>query len=392
MPHTDILCITHSSWDGPKRIRHNLMREYSKRGHRVVFVEAWLTWIKLFRGTQYWRFAFNFLRPPIQTDEGITIASVPPLFPGGEWFEFIGKLNWNIVRWWLKRSVLRKLSLKKPRLFIFSNTAANLVGKFDESLSIYFCNDPFKQIFEHPSAYANLDRMENELTSCVDVVFAVSEKLVEERKRFNPNTFLIPHAVNIELFGQAMDSSLAIPYDIARCPKPVFGHVGVLNVRIDTDLMQELARMMPEASFVFVGPIIEVNAEYRAQLESLKKFKNIFFLGDKKEEELPAYLKGIDVCMIPYVRNDFTKYIKANAKFFQFVASGRPVVSTIGPADFDEDIVITATAPGQFAEALRKAISLKTKEHLLKRKRLAAQHTYGARVDEMESIFETLKR
>ena len=118
MPHTDILCITHSSWDGPKRIRHNLMREYSKRGHRVVFVEAWLTWIKLFRGTQYWRFAFNFLRHPAQTEEGIYVASMPPLFPGGEWVKFISTLNWNIVRWWLHRSILRRLSLKNPRLFI----------------------------------------------------------------------------------------------------------------------------------------------------------------------------------------------------------------------------------------------------------------------------------
>ena len=187
-----------------------------------------------------------------------------------------------------------------------------------------------------------------------------------------------------------MDDSLVVPDDLRRCPKPVFGHLGVLNVRIDVELMDELARTMPEASFVFIGPIIEVGAEYRARLDSLQQHKNIFFLGDKNEEDLPAYLKGIDVCIIPYLRNDFTKYIKANAKFHQFVASGRPVVSTIGPSDFDEDIVITATTASQFSDALRKALTFKTGRHLQKRRALAAKHTYGARVDEIESILEQI--
>lgn len=366
------------------------MREYAKRGYRVVFVEAWLTWVKLLRGTENWKFAFNFLRAPRRTEEGIYVVAAPPLFPGGEWVKFVNDVNWAIVRWWLKNLVSRKIPLKNPRLFIFSNTAGNLVGTLHESRSIYFCNDPFKQIFEYKSAYANLDRLENELTSRVDVVFAVSEKLVDERKRFNHNTFLIPHAANNEFFQTAMDDSVVVPEDLRRCPKPVFGHMGVLNVRIDIELMTELAHMMPEASFVFIGPVTEVNKEYRAQLESLQKFKNIFFLGNKKEEELPAYLKGVDVCIVPYLRNDFNKYIKANAKFYQFVASGRPVVSTIGPPDFDDDIVITATTAPQFVAALRKALTLNTERHLQKRRALAAQHTYGARVDEIEKILERL--
>ena len=368
------------------------MREYVKRGHRVVFIEAWLTWVKLLRGTRFWRSALNFLRAPRKTEDGVYVASMPPLLPGGEWVKLISDLNWAMVGWWIKTFVFGKIPLKNPRLFIFSNTAGKLVGTFGESRSIYFCNDPFKQIFEHQSAYENLDRMENELTSRVDVVFAVSEKLVDERKQFNKNTFLIPHAANVELFTRAMDDSLAVPDDLSRCPKPVFGHLGVLNVRIDIDLMEELARTMPEASFVFIGPIIEVGAEYRVRLDRLRQHKNIFFLGDKKEEDLPAYLKGIDVCIIPYLRNDFTKYIKANAKFYQFVASGRPVVSTIGPSDFDEDIVITATTAPQFADALRKALTLKTDRYLQKRRTLAGNHTYGARVDEIENILERIKK
>ena len=392
MSHADILCITLSTWDGPKRVRHNLMREYAKRGHRVIFVEVWLTWIKLFRGPMYWKAAANVFREPRLTEEGIYVAAMPPLLPGGEWVKFINDVNWSIIQWWLQRFVLRKIPLNSPRLFLFAHTAARLVGKFNESVSIYFCNDPFKQIFEFKSAHENLGRLEDELTARVDVVFAVSEKLVEERKKFNPNTFLIPHAADIELFQKAMDGSLAIPADLAACPKPVFGHIGVLNNRIDVDLLRELSRLMPQASFVLIGPVIEVMPQFRQQLDSLKSCGNIFFLGNKEEETLPSYLAGIDVCIVPYVWNDFTKYIKANAKFYQAVASGRPVVSTIGPADFDEEIVITAKTSTQFVDALRKALGMKSEKYLQKRRAVSALHTYSARVDEIEKVIGSFKR
>ncbi len=392
MSHADILCITLSTWDGPKRVRHNLMREYAKRGHRVIFVEVWLTWIKLLRGPMYWKAAANVFREPRLTEEGIYVAAMPPLLPGGEWVKFINDVNWSIIQWWLQRFVLRKIPLNSPRLFLFAHTAARLVGKFNESVSIYFCNDPFKQIFEFKSAHENLGRLEDELTARVDVVFAVSEKLVEERKKFNPNTFLIPHAADIELFQKAMDGSLAIPADLAACPKPVFGHIGVLNNRIDVDLLRELSRLMPQASFVLIGPVIEVMPQFRQQLDSLKSCGNIFFLGNKEEETLPSYLAGIDVCIVPYVWNDFTKYIKANAKFYQAVASGRPVVSTIGPADFDEEIVITAKTSTQFVDALRKALGMKSEKYLQKRRAVSALHTYSARVDEIEKVIGSFKR
>ncbi len=388
----DILCITQSPWDGPKRVRHNLMREYAKRGHRVLFVEAWLTWLKLLRGVRYWKAAANLLRGPRLTKDGVYAVMVPPHFPGGEWIRWISVLNWEITRWWLNHITQKQLPLVHPRLFIFAPQADSLVGKFHESCAVYFCNDPFKRIFPYPSAQANLEAMENELTQRVDIVLAVSEQLMEERKQHNPHTYLIPLAANVELFGKAMDDSLRIPEDLQRSPKPVFGYVGVLNTRIDVDLMQFIARQMPNASFVFVGPIIEVPRTHRRKLESLQQLKNVFFLGDKSEEDLPAYLKGVDVCIIPYLRDEVTKYIKANAKFFQYVTSGRPVVSTIGPYEFDEDIVINCSTAEEFAYALQRALTLTSEEHRLKRRALAQQHSWSARVDAIEQILSSHKK
>lgn len=283
----------------------------------------------------------------------------------------------------------RRLRLARPRLFLFAPLASSLVGRFHESCSIYFCNDPFKQIFSHPSAHASIERMENELTRNVDIVFAVSEQLVEERKRHNSKTFLVPLAADVELFARAMDDSTEVPAELTRFPKPLFGHVGVLNTRLDVNLVRTSAKELPRASFVFIGPVTEVSGELRREIESLRALPNIFFLGNKEEHELPSYLKGIDVCIIPYLRDEVTKYIKANAKFYQYVASGKPIVSTIGPYDFEDEIIINCTTAEDFVAGLQRALSLTTDDHRRKRQALSSVNSWSSRVDEIEQILST---
>ena len=387
----DILCITLSLWDGPKRVRHNLMREYAKRGHRVLFVEAALTWVKLLKGSSYWKQATLLFRGVRQTPDGVMVAIVPPFLPGGEWFEWICRLNWWTVRAWLKLFILPSLNMKSPRLFLFAPHAGSLLGGFQESRSIYFCNDPFAEMFEFPSARLNLQCMENKLTRDADVVFTVSERLTEERQRHNANTHLIPLAADTALFSKALDEATPIPEELQRLPRPIIGHMGVINTRIDIELVRQVAKLLPEASFVFVGPILELGRQMRQDLLGLRSCGNVHFLGDKPEELLPSYCKAIDVCIVPYLRDDVTKYIKANAKFFQYVASGRPVVSTIGPADLAEEIVRTAVGPEQFVGAIRAALGQRTPEARAKRLAFARKNSWEERVDRIEDILNSMR-
>ena len=391
-PREDILCITLSFWDGPKRVRHNLMREYVKRGHRVLFVEAALTWVKLLKGVSYWKQAARIFRGVRQTPDGVLIAMAPPFLPGGEWVEAICRFNWWMVRVWLNLFILPSLQMKSPRLFLFAPHAGSLIGAFKESVSIYFCNDPFAELFEYPSARPNLQRMEDALTRKADIVFAVSERLLEERRRDNPNTHLIPLAADTALFAKALEEATPIPRELQDLPHPVIGHVGVINSRVDVEFVRQLAGLLPKVSFVFVGPVTEVGAQLRDAILNLQKGGNVHFLGNKSEEELPSYYKGIDVCIIPYCRDDVTKYIKANGKFFQYVASGRPVVSTIGPLDLEDDIVRTATTPQSFAEAIQKALDHHSPEVLAMRMAFAQSSSWSERVDRMERLLSAMPR
>jgi hypothetical protein len=383
-----IICITQSLWDGPKRVRHNLMREYAKRGHKVVFVEAYLTWVKLLKGKSYWKYFFNIFKKPRLNEDGVYLAAVPPFIPGGEWIRIINSLNWLIISFWVKYFVIKSLKFDKPVLFTFSPLSEKVIGKFNESLSIYFCNDPFKQIFKYKSAHKNIERIENVLTGKADLVFGVSEKLVEERLQYNPNTHLIPLAVNDELFNKAYKNETEPAKDIELLNRPVIGHIGVLNNRIDIELMFKLAETFINYSFVFIGPVMEVDGEYKSRLDKLKTLKNIHFLGNKKENELPSFIKPVDICIIPYVKDDVTKYIKANSKFFQYVSSGKPVVSTIGPVGFGDELCIQADSFDEFVSAIKRALEMNKPEHLQKRKEFIKQHTWSARVDEIEKKIE----
>lgn len=388
----DILCITLSLWDGPKRVRHNLMREYVKRGHRVLFVEAALTWVKLLKGTSFWKQAMLLFHGVRETPDGVLVVMVPPLFPGGEWVEWICRFNWWMVRIWLKLFILPSLKMKSPRLFLFAPHAGSLLGGFRETVSIYFCNDPFAELFEFPSARPNLQRMEDTLTHNADVVFTVSERLTEERKRHNANTYLIPLAANVELFSKALDESTPIPDELRPLPRPIIGHMGVINTRIDIELVRQIATLLPEASFVFIGPILELSRQMHEDLLGLQTCGNVYFLGSMPEEVLPSYCKAVDVFIVPYLRDDVTKYIKANAKFFQYVASGRPVVSTIGPLDLEEEIVRTAVTPEKFAEAIRSALTQGTPAAVAKRLAFARKNSWANRVDRIEQILNSMKQ
>lgn len=387
-PHKkdDILCITMSTWEGPKRVRHNLMREYARRGHKVLFVEAALSWVKLLRGFRFWKQAILVFRGVRTTEDGVHVVMMPPLIPGGEWVWFISKANWLLVGFWLNRFVIPKLGLSSPRLFVFSPQAGFLVGTFGESVSVYFCNDPFTQMFAYASARPNIRRMEDELTKKVDIVFTVSEKLLEERKKINMNSHLIPLAANIDIFSRALEDSCQTPQDIQTISHPVISYVGVINNRVDVDLVREVAVHMKDCSFVFVGPVLEMSSAERAGIDMLKEIPNIHFLGDKSEEMLPGYLKSSDVCMIPYVRSTVTQYIKANAKFFQYVAAGKPVVSTIGPHDFDKEIVLNAVSSAEFSRAVRRALTLTTRKHQQSRLRLARRNSWAVRVNLIERL------
>jgi UDP-galactopyranose mutase len=162
--------------------------------------------------------------------------------------------------------------------------------------------------------------LEQELIDSADIVFTGGSSLYEAKKDRHPNVHCFPSSVDRAHFAKARARQFD-PADQEDLPRPRFGFYGVIDERFDTALLDELARMRPDWSFVMVGPVVKI-AE-----EDLPRRPNIHYLGGKTYAELPCYLSGWDVALMPFAMNESTQFISPT-KTPEYLAGGKPVVTS----------------------------------------------------------------
>lgn len=183
---------------------------------------------------------------------------------------------------------------------------------------VYDCMD---ELSAFKNASPNLPRYEKELLSQADIVFTGGKSLYESKKRLNPNTFCFPSSVDAAHFARALDVQTPLPADIQAIQRPIVGFYGVIDERIDLDLLKQVATQLPHISFVMIGPVVKIDET------TLPKNKNIYYLGKKEYSQLPEYLKAFDITMMPFALNESTKYISPT-KTLEYMAALKPVIST----------------------------------------------------------------
>ena len=203
LKNKDVVIISISDWEGPKRIRQFLSEELARQGNRVLFVESQYTLSKFLKNPSLSR-AFRFLQGPRRLVEDLYLLATFPFIPGGEFSSLISRTNWNIERTFL-RGAMKRLGFRNPILWMFAYNANPLIGKLGESLSIYFCNDAFSLLVDSKALQQRVSALEQELLREVDVVFTVSEKLSQEKSQFHSSVHTIHHGVDIRLFQQSID-------------------------------------------------------------------------------------------------------------------------------------------------------------------------------------------
>lgn len=191
-------------------------------------------------------------------------------------------------------------------------------GHFDEIATVYDCMDELSQFKFAPP---ELVKRERELLNIADVVFTGGRKMWESKSRFNANCHFYGCGVDIEHFGKARDAKTAWPADVADIQGPVLGYFGVVDERLDYDLIQSLARANPNWTVVMVGPACKVDPANFPQEPNLR------WLGGRDYKDLPAYTKRFDVCLMPFALNEATEYINPT-KALEYMAAGKPIVST----------------------------------------------------------------
>ncbi len=187
----------------------------------------------------------------------------------------------------------------------------------ESACTVYDCMDELANFRFAPAELLSLER---ELIAAADVVFTGGYSLYEAKKGLHPNIHPFPSSVDRDHFGRAraMDSA---PDDQGLLPRPRFGFYGVIDERMDLEMVAAVADAHPEWSIVMVGPVVKIDPA------ELPHRPNIHYLGGKKYEELPVYLGGWDVALMPFAINESTKFISPT-KTPEYLAGGRPVVST----------------------------------------------------------------
>jgi len=187
----------------------------------------------------------------------------------------------------------------------------------DASLVVF---DAMDELSKFKFAPPRLLELEQELIDRADLVFTGGSSLFEAKKDRHPSVHLFPSSVDRVHFARARAQQFD-PADQEDLRRPRLGFFGVIDERFDTELLGKVAEMRPDWSFVMVGPVVKIDPE------ELPKQPNIHYLGAKKYEQLPAYLSGWDVALMPFAMNESTQFISPT-KTPEYLAGGKPVVST----------------------------------------------------------------
>jgi glycosyltransferase involved in cell wall biosynthesis len=250
-------------------------------------------------------------------------------------------------------------------------------GHLNERAIVYDCMD---QLSKFRGAPAELVRRERELLAIANVVFAGGPKIWKDKVTHNANCYSFGCGVDVEHFGHAADPATVVPADIAKLPRPVYGYIGVVDERIDYDLLATLAEKNAGGSVVMIGPWTKVDPS------TFPRRENLHWLGQRDYGQLPAYAKGFDVCLMPFALNEATEFINPT-KALEYMAAGRPIVSTaIEDVVLQfEDVVKVARTPEDFAARCARAALLPNVVALRRGLKLAQANTWESIVSQLEA-------
>ena len=216
------------------------------------------------------------------------------------------------------------------------------------------------------------DPEEAQLAERADVVLAVSRPLKERQRRRNRQAFFVPNGVAMEWVNGATPPVSTV----GSARRRTIGFVGTLNKNIDFPLLLTIARRLPDVTLRIVGPVVSKLAPAQQNaLETLKSLPNVEMLGFRAPQDLFAYIADFDVCLLPFLDNDWISHSDP-IKFYQYLALGKPVVATRVPAVVRyRRLCYPAASPAAFVASIEAALA-ESDELSAPRKRVAAVHDW----------------
>jgi UDP-galactopyranose mutase len=347
----DLICFSHLRWDFVFQRPQHLLTRFAQN-HRVFFIEE-----PIF-GDGEPRFDVS------KRENGLSI--VTPHLPHG--CDIDARMNVLVT------GLRQEQNIGEHIVWFYTPMMLPFMDTLEPSAVVYDCMDELSMFKGAPP---ELLERESRLFDRADLVFTGGQSLYEEKRDRHPAVYAFPSSIDVEHFAQAL-SLTDEPADQKDIPHPRIGFCGVIDERTDIDLLRDIAGLRPEWHYVMVGPVVKIDESDLPQQE------NIHYLGGKNYSDLPKYIGGWDVAMMPFALNDSTRFISPT-KTPEYLAAGRPVVSTsirdvVRPYG-EKGLVHIASTAEEFVNAIETAMN----ENVDSRLARAAEHLSTMSWDKTQS-------
>ena len=293
----DLVCLSHLRWNFVYQRPQHLLSRWAKQ-QRVFFIEEPILGFD------------ESERLDISKQDGVWV--VVPHLPKGLSESAINSIQQRMID-----ELFAEAQIHNYLLWYYTPMAMAFTRHLEPLVTIYDCMDELSLFARSPRS---LKDYEAELFKRADLVFTGGQSLYEVKRNQHPNVYAFPSSIDKAHFAQARNC-IEDPGDQADIPHPRLGFFGVIDERMDLDLLSGIAEARPDWHLVIIGPVVKIDSAL------LPRHKNIHYLGGKNYQELPAYIAGWDVALLPFARNESTRFISPT-KTPEYLAAGKPVVST----------------------------------------------------------------
>ena len=327
----DLVCLSHLRWDFVYQRPQHLLSRFAN-GRRVFFVEEPI----ISEGGEA-RLEVS------RREKGLHV--VTPHLPA----ELAGEETRDSALRELVDRLFAEHAIADHVLWYYTPMATVWTRHLKPLAVVYDCMDELSAFKGAPRV---MREREADLFARADLVFTGGQSLYEAKREQHANAYCFPSSIDAPHFAQARCPNVTDPEDQREIPHPRIGFFGVIDERLDIALLDAVAAERPDWHLVIVGPVVKIDPA------ELPRRANIHYLGGKSYQELPAYIAGWDVAMMPFARNDSTRFISPT-KTPEYLAAGRPVVSTsirdvVRPYG-EMGLVHIADTPAEFVAAIEAA-------------------------------------